>query len=125
MAIHLMQLSQFKKTDPALLIKARQTISSGAGLQNNSRKGYQRYKGPYLDQLSKTDLQTPPVQWSLALYGGDKAHCTHAYNVPEHAAMLQERLEENLVRYRVIGPACLLPNVGDRVRQAALKTVCH
>ena len=37
----------------------------------------------------------------LALCGGEAGWWTYAYNVPEHAAMLQERLEENMVRYRV------------------------
>ena len=71
------------------------------GLQSHGRQGYQRYKGPYLDQLRLPDLKTSPVSWIIALCGGSQAYWKHAYNVPEHAAMLQERLEENTVRYRV------------------------
>ena len=73
-----------------------------AGLQDVGRKGYRQYKGPYLDQLKyPDDLKTPPVQWVISLCGGDWGRWQIAYNVPEHAAMLQERLEENLIRYRV------------------------
>ena len=74
---------------------------AGAGLQRADRKGYQRYKGPYLDQLQPSDLETPPVPWMVAICGGDRAKWTNAYNVPESAAMLQERLEENIVHFRV------------------------
>ncbi|KAK9802738.1 hypothetical protein WJX73_005182 [Symbiochloris irregularis] len=71
-----------------------------AGLQGLGRTGYRHYKGPYLDQLSRQDLQHLPVPWLLSLCGGDLRTWAQAYNLPEHSAMLQERLEENLVRYR-------------------------
>lgn len=76
-------------------------LKHSAGLQGLGRNGYQHYKGPYLDQLGKEDLQHPPVPWLLSICGGDLRTWAQAYNLPEHTAQLQERLEENLVRYRV------------------------
>lgn len=71
-----------------------------SGLQGLGREGYQRYKGPYLDTLEWKDWKQASVDWSLALCGGSRKQWQLAYNVPEHAAMLQERIEENTVRYR-------------------------
>ena len=70
-----------------------------AGLSGLDRQRYQRYKGPFLEQLGLADLQAQPRPWRLLL-SASAAHSV-CFNVPESAVMLQERVEENLVVYLV------------------------
>ena len=69
-----------------------------AGLTGVSRQQYQRFRGPFLEELGLADLQAQPRPWQLLL--GRSAAQT-AYNMPDSAAMLQERLEDNVVTFLV------------------------
>ena len=66
--------------------------------QQHSRSFYRRYKGPYLDSLTKDSWKRPPKSWRHFLYGMTSES---VYNVPEDTEHMQERMEENLVRYLV------------------------
>lgn len=68
----------------------------------DQRAGYERYRGPYLHQLTVEDLRKAKPLWQEFFYNGDStAGWQDAYNAPEHLGMLQERMEENLIYYLV------------------------
>lgn len=52
------------------------------------RRHYQRYKGPFIEQLSADDLKAPPKPW-----GAFAGEGTASYNVPASVPVLLERLE--------------------------------
>ena len=92
-----------KKTDGDLC--AHMTARYGFAV---AKKGRQRYKGPYLNQLAPDDFRREPVPWKAFLLGGS---VWHVYNVPEHTDHLCERAEENLMTYLVRNPACMYVNM--------------
>eukprot|EP00884_Botryococcus_braunii_P022888 jgi/Botrbrau1/9283/Bobra.0111s0010.1 len=62
--------------------------------------GYERYRGPYLHQLTAEDLRKRKPSWSEFFCSGNgSSGWREAYNAPEHLGMLQERMEENLIFY--------------------------
>ena len=69
-----------------------------AGLTCFSRSSYRYFRGPYLEQLSRQDLAASPRDWKLLFVW---PHPWAGYNIPEDAAMLQERVEENLIVFMV------------------------
>lgn len=64
----------------------------------HARSFYKRYKGPYLEHLSRDAWKTPPKSWRHFFYGQTSEA---VYNVPENSEHMQERIEENLVTYLV------------------------
>ncbi|KAA6425944.1 MAG: hypothetical protein FRX49_04319 [Trebouxia sp. A1-2] len=62
----------------------------------HARSFYKRYKGPYLEHLSRDAWKTPPKSWRHFFYGQTSEA---VYNVPENSEHMQERIEENLVTY--------------------------
>lgn len=51
------------------------------------RRHYQRYKGPFIEQLTLEDLQAEPKPWKAFLGSST------SYNVPASVAVLMERME--------------------------------
>ena len=77
--------------------RQQELVPCFAGLTSFHRKAYRRFKGPYLDEVTLQAVKAQPRDWMLLgawAYSG-------AYNVPEDSAMLQERIEENLVVFLV------------------------
>ena len=74
-------------------------------LVHGSRPSYQRYKGPYLEQLTASDLQRQPQDWQNFAGVQPQSRSSNSwanhFNVPEHLSMLSERMEENLVHFLV------------------------
>ena len=64
----------------------------------HARSFYKRYKGPYLEHLSRDAWKKPPKSWRHFFYGQTSEA---VYNVPENSEHMQERMEENLVTYLV------------------------
>lgn len=62
----------------------------------HARSFYKRYKGPYLETLTRDSWKHPPKSWRHFFYGQTSEF---VYNVPENSEHLQERMEENLIRY--------------------------
>lgn len=60
----------------------------GAPAIPTGRRTYQRFKGPYIEQLAVEDLKAAPKPWG-AFAGGSVAD----YSVPASIAALQERME--------------------------------
>lgn len=79
---------------------------SDAAERTRRPRAYQRYRGPYLDQLTVEDIKRPAAPWKQFFYNGEHGKWSESYNVPEDLAMLQERMEENVVGYMVRQP-CL------------------
>ena len=80
---------------------------------------YERYRGPYLHQLTLDHLRQQPKSWPDFFYAPLRpaaAGGAAAYNVPSHTLMLCERMEENLVHFLVgLGQRMLqtdLPSLG-------------
>ena len=67
----------------------------------DDRQQYERYKGPYLYQLTAEHLQQPPRPWPEFMYTFPSGSRESAYNVPAHTRMLWERMEENVVYFLV------------------------
>ena len=69
-----------------------------------SRLHYERYRGPYVDQLTLHHLLQQPKAWPDFFYAPPRPQAANeaaAYNVPSHTLMLCERMEENLVHFLV------------------------
>ena len=85
-----------------------------------NRQQYERYKGPYLSQLTAEHLQQQPRPWPEFIYASRTGARDMAYNVPSHTRMLWERMEENMVYFLVCCPSrcglCKLPSVHIPVR---------
>ena len=64
----------------------------------HARSFYRRYKGPYLESLTRDSWKRPPKSWRHFFYGQSSEFM---YNIPENTEHLQERMEENLVTYLV------------------------
>ncbi|KAI3432223.1 hypothetical protein D9Q98_003785 [Chlorella vulgaris] len=60
---------------------------------------YQRYRGPFIEQLGVDELQQAPKNWDVFWKGSDKGQLAAAYNLPASIAVLRERIEENLVTF--------------------------
>lgn len=64
----------------------------------HARSFYKRYKGPYLESLTKDSWKKPPKSWRHFFYGQSSEL---VYNVPVDTRHLQERMEENFITYLV------------------------
>ena len=67
----------------------------------DDRQQYERYKGPFLYQLTAKHLQQLPRPWPEFMYSFTHGSGEMAYNVPAHTRMLWERMEENMVYFLV------------------------
>ncbi|PSC73348.1 Drug Metabolite transporter superfamily [Micractinium conductrix] len=70
-----------------------------AGAAATGRRAFQRYRGPFIDQLSIEDLKAAPKSWALFWRGGERASAADAYSLPASLAVLHERTEENFVSF--------------------------
>lgn len=61
------------------------------------RRRYQRYKGPYLEQLATDDLKKEPRPWAqfTGVPAGEATTFASSYTVPASLDLLCERMEEN------------------------------
>lgn len=57
------------------------------------RKHYQRFKGPFIEQLSTDDLKRDPKPWKLFGVNGDNGSVNDAYTLPASLDILAERFE--------------------------------
>ena len=64
-----------------------------AGAAATGRRAFQRYRGPFIDQLSIEDLKAAPKSWALFWRGGERASAADAYSLPASLAVLHERTE--------------------------------
>lgn len=71
--------------------EARHGGGNGGG--GGWRRAYQRYRGPYLEQLTGADLQAAPKGWALFWHGGERGSAADAYSLPASLAVLRERAE--------------------------------
>ena len=82
----------------------------------HARSFYKRYKGPYLETLTRDSWKHPPKSWRHFFYGQTSEF---VYNVPENSEHLQERMEENLIRYLVRHLDKHAENLGQSSRHVA------
>jgi hypothetical protein len=87
--------------------EARGGGGGGGGGNGGWQRAYQRYRGPYLEQLTSADLQAAPKGWALFWRGGERGRAADAYSLPATLAVLRERAEA-----RPAEAACLSQRAG-------------
>lgn len=87
-------LERLRATNPELFEFSGSNVghtSSGGG--GGYRKKYQRFKGPFLDQLTELDLKKEPKPWMMMLMNGQNGSLGDAYNCPASLEGMLERVE--------------------------------
>lgn len=57
------------------------------------QRAFQRYRGPFIEQLGPDDLKQDPKSWSIFWKGSERGQAAEAYNLPASLAVLHERTE--------------------------------
>ncbi|BDA51413.1 hypothetical protein COCOBI_18-2910 [Coccomyxa sp. Obi] len=76
-----------------------ENLKRSLGITGGLRQQYARYRRPFLHQLTTDNLRQPPKGWLQFACATRRETDGVAYNLPQHVAMLCERMEENLVFY--------------------------
>ncbi|PRW61143.1 Prenylated rab acceptor PRA1 isoform A [Chlorella sorokiniana] len=71
------------------------TATNGGGW----RRRFQRYRGPFIEQLAVEDLKADPKPWAVFWRGSESGRWAAAYNLPASLDVLHERTEENFVSF--------------------------
>lgn len=85
----------------SLLERERANSSRGAAAveaSQNRRRRYQRFKGPFLEQMTTDDFKKAPHPWKQFVGLGDEGLMLKGYNVPASVDILCERIEVRLIR---------------------------
>ena len=57
------------------------------------RRRFQRYRGPFIEQLAVEDLKANPKPWAVFWRGSEGGRWADAYNLPASLDVLHERTE--------------------------------
>lgn len=70
------------------------TFASGrAGSGGGWRRRFQRYRGPFIEQLAVEDLKADPKPWAVFWRGSEAGRWAAAYSLPASLDVLHERTE--------------------------------
>jgi hypothetical protein len=96
-------LRTLERLRAANLLNNGDASGAGRGAQPpraSRRQSYQRFKGPYIEQMTTQELQKDPKPWKLFLGDAEQGLSAQGFNVPASVDVLSERTEVRRRRRR-------------------------
>lgn len=79
---------------PATFASGRAGSGAAAGSGGGGwRRRFQRYRGPFIEQLAVEDLKADPKPWAVFWRGSEAGRWAAAYSLPASLDVLHERTE--------------------------------
>lgn len=88
-----MRLAELLQEPTPATFASGRTANSSAPSGGGWRRRFQRYRGPFIEQLAVDDLKADPKPWAVFWRGSQAGGWADAYNLPASLDVLHERTE--------------------------------